>query len=42
MKTMDAARKEKLIRKAHALLDEAEKCIKIITSRVGEDRKKAA
>jgi len=42
MKDMTEARRRKLIEKAHALLDEAEKCIKVIVDAAMQNNKKAA
>lgn len=42
MNDLAATRRKMLISKAHALLDEAEKCIKVIISAVNKENKKAA
>ncbi len=42
MKNLAEARRKMLIKKAHSLLDEAEKCIKIIVSAAKKESKKAA
>lgn len=42
MKNLATARREMLIKKAHSLLDEAEKCIKEIVKAVNKETKKAA